>query len=65
MAKPVKTKWQDIYDVVGIKPGIIVTQKGEINLSDENIQLETIEKLHKEGCPYIKLKQAETEKTEN
>lgn len=56
MAKQLKVKWKDVYEVVGIEPGIIVTQKGNIDLRNEDLQIETIEYLLKGGCPFIKLK---------
>ena len=51
-----KPCWLDKYEVIGIVPGIIVTQKGKIDLTNENIPLETIENLINEGCPFLKLK---------
>ncbi|MFZ4413677.1 MAG: hypothetical protein ACOYOV_11375 [Bacteroidales bacterium] len=59
MAKTNKATWQDKYEIQGILPGIIVTQKGEIDLSNEDIPLETFEQLEADGCPFIKKKMAE------
>ena len=53
MAKQKNNSWQDSYDVVGVKPGIIVSGIGEIDLSKGDISIETIDKLYADGCPYL------------
>ncbi len=59
MAKTKSINWQDMYEVVGITPGLIYhPQTGEIDLSKTDIPLETIDKLYAAGCPFVKLKSA-------
>ena len=58
MAKGKKRiNWQDKYDIVGVTPGIIIHPKvGKIDFSDPLLPIETIEKLIKANCQYVKVK---------
>jgi hypothetical protein len=47
--------WKDQYKVVGIIPGKVVTRQfGTIDFGSDDIPLEKIEKLYKDGFPYLK-----------
>lgn len=46
--------WKNKYKVIGVKPGKVITPKhGTIDLSREDIPLETLDQLNAEGFPYI------------
>lgn len=48
--------WKTKYKVVRIVPGPIVAPWGEkIDLTNPNIPEDKIERLIKEGCPYLQL----------
>ena len=49
--------WKNKYKVIKIIPGIIeVSGFGRIDLRDDKLPLDLIEKLHKTGCPYLRLR---------
>lgn len=51
-----KKFWVNKFEVVGIKPGVIVMPGlGSLNLADETLPLEKVEKAFQAGCPYLKL----------
>jgi hypothetical protein len=48
--------WQEFFIVTGIHPGRVVTHRhGTLDLSRENIPLETVKALYDDGFPYVKL----------
>ena len=50
-----KQFWVNKYEVVGIKPGtVVVPGIGSLNLADESLPLEKIQKAYDAGCPYLK-----------
>lgn len=47
-------KWRSKFQVVGIVPGPVVTfHFGTVDLSDETLPLEFIQKVYDGGCSYL------------
>lgn len=47
-------KWTEKYKVIRVVPGPIIAPWGaKIDLSNPDLPVETIKRLHEAGCPYI------------
>lgn len=48
--------WTTYYKVVGIKPGkVVVPGIGEVDLSNEKLPVEFVQKIHDKGCQFLEL----------
>ena len=57
-------KWNDKYELVGIQPGKVILKNGrEIDFSDPNLKLETVEEAYKTGTRFLKPKGVKPSKT--
>lgn len=52
-----KQSWINKFEVVGIIPGKILFHGMILDLSDEKLPLEKVQKLYDSGCKYLKLKE--------
>ena len=51
-----KELWVNKFEVIGIVPGKVIFLGKILDLSDENLPIERVQKLFDSGCKYLKLK---------